>query len=455
MKLTKLIFSAAAFLAGGMIFAQSIGVHGYMDYTNYGIGQRIYNADGTWEYTDPAAEFGSFYNGRTELRLDANASNVEFHTGVRLGAGLSSWYNLYHDLGNTTDMNTFLFTGNVKVNFLNGQLALHTGRYEEANFGYIFNGYQLGASWVTPVAQRGYDTHFTGLEVAPYAVPGLKMLVGLPILPGIDNWNYLNDWAMMIKGVKFMGSYNWLRPNIGFNFGYRPFTFKTDTAGSTAAYTEETLYKYNYGEAYVQANMPTLFSFMKTIVSYDFRYRTAKMSGEDAADGKDWSRFTMSHSLSVSGQISTFSGWTFNVEDRFAYLAPHYLAVNETALFNILGIGVSKPIVGTDYVFGVNSNFEYGQDANGSSLNSDGEYASQYTGDGIGGFHNDWMAVGSLPGSGAPGRYITVFASPYFQKNFQNGYFQVALDLQYNHFTTSKTTQSFNYRVPFKFCFWF
>ena len=227
MKLNKFLISAAALLCGAALSAQTASIHGYMDYTNFGLGQAFNTSSATdaWTYTSPSAEFGSFYNGRTELNVNVTAANFQFNTGVRLDASGGTWYNLYHVVGMENSdgdgyQTTPIHQMNMKVQFFNQQVSLYTGKFEEWNNGFIYNGWQLGGQFVRNAADRDNGQHFTGIEVTPYKVNGLRVMVGLPVIPGWGNglqYGTSNQWKNLYKKVMFLGSYKLMKQNIVFN----------------------------------------------------------------------------------------------------------------------------------------------------------------------------------------------------------------------------------------------
>jgi len=347
MKLNKILIGAAAMLAGAVLTAQTASLHGYMDYTNFALGQEFNTSDSTdtWSYSDPSAEFGSFYNGRTELNLNVTAANFQFNTGVRLDASGGTWYNLYDVVGMANDdedgwQTTPIHQMNMKIQFFNQQLAVYTGKFEEWNNGFIFNGYQLGGQFVRNLADRDFGQHFTGLEVTPYKITGLRLMLGLPIIPGWGNglqYSASNQWKNLYKKAMFMGSYKLMKQNIIFNFGFRPGTYYTgkyyynDLDGATTNY---------FGEGFIQADLPALISGVKLNTTYDIRYRKNAQT----------EKYTTLHYFGISGNISPAANLNINFEDRVVYADDHYVATNEKLFYDILGLGVTYNLPGKPYI---------------------------------------------------------------------------------------------------------
>jgi hypothetical protein len=457
MKLNKIVLGALALLAGSSLAAQTVSLHGYLDYTNFGLGQAFNTSSATdsWTYTEPSAEFGSFYNGRTELNMNVTAANFQFNTGVRLDASGGTWYNLYNVVGMANSdgdgwQTTPVYQMNIKAQFFNQQLAVYTGKFEEWNNGYIYNGYYFGGQFVRNLADRDLGQHFTGIEWTPHQITGLRMMVGVPIIPGWGNglqYSESNQWDNLCKKAMFMFSYKWMQQNITFNGGFRPGTYYTgkyyyyDKDGSTTNY---------FGEGFIQADLPTLFSGVRLNTTYDIRYRK-----NETVD-----TYTTLHYFGVSGTTSPIPNFNINFEDRIVYADDHYVATNEKLLYNNLGLGLSYNIPGKSYVIGFNTNFAYAQDANGTAYSGGDGQISVGTSDGANwnddyAITSDWMTSAASAGYGAPGRYIGVYAYPYFQKNFNNGYAKIGIELQYTNFHVTQTTQNLTYRVPVALCFWF
>jgi hypothetical protein len=455
MKVNKILLSAAAFAAGALLSAQTVSFHGYMDYTNFAVGQENQNlTDSSTKWTEPSAEYGSFYNGRTELNMNVSAANFLFNIGIRLDSSGNSWYSLYHDV--TQTVTTYDASGagtagyaatpfhqmNMRVSFWNDQIFFYTGKFEEWNAGYVFNGYALGGQPVLEIASRDAGQHMTALEFCPQFVNGLKVFAGVPILPVSGNglqYTTTNQWKNLYKKVKFAAQYK-LPIGITFNALYRPGTYYTgiykyDTAdGATTNY---------YSEGTLQADMPYLVPGVPLNATFDIRYRHNDIADKEA----------FLYSLGISGQVKPISNLTVNFENRFAYADDHYIAMNEKLMYDILGADVIYSFAGTPYQVGASVRGIYAQDANGSVYASGGQQNDKTRCE-----YNmtiDWFDAANAPTSGSAGRYITVYGYPYVQKNFANGYARLGVEIEYSHFQTSNTTEGLAYRVPFATCFWF
>lgn len=436
----KLTLIIAIIAIATCAFAQTAALHGYMDYTNMAVGQQFQQAAGSNTFTasDAAAEFGSFYNGRTEINCVVDAANFQFNLGIRTDASLGTWYDLYKTSSDMSKQVASLFhQGNMRVSFLNDQIRVYTGKFEEWNCGYIWGGYVLGGQNIRDLANRDNGQHFTGVEIAPYAVNGLRFMVGFPILPvsgnGVDS-SEGNQWKNLYKKVKIVANYK-LPIGIAFNAGFRPETH----LDGTSSYSAKNL----FGEAYLQFDAPYLIPGLPFNASFDFRYRKVAETGKLA---------TMYY-FGISGKTPSIGNLNISWEDRFAYADDHYIAVNEKMIFNILGIDLSMPITGTDFSWGLATRFTFGADAKGTAFSGDGRVSSSYCDDFA--LDWDWMPFSAHPATGSSGTYIGAYAYPYIQKGFANGYFKTGIEIQYMRQATLNSTQSIGYRVPVALCFWF
>ena len=455
MKMKKLILSAATLaLALTAAQAQQIHVGGYTDFTSTGAAQIISKTgDADWNLGNVVAEFGPVQNGIHFLNFDATAKNVEFHTGVWLGSGIGTWYGglpMFVDRTKDTNDGSPLLQLYVVAHFWYDQIRFYSGNFAGNGFnaGYVLGGYAGGSAHVDPLAMRGdgegTDSAFTGIEIAPFAIPGFKAIIGFPVAPIVTKFENFNSWSHFFKTVKFMAQYKWLQGNMTFNAGVRPGTYGTSN-GSTD-YT-----KSKFGEAFFQIDAPGLIYGFPMNFSYDFRWRTATESGDSTLDGKDWSAFATSHMLLWSMKMDQLvPGWSFAVEDRFGFYAPHYIAINEEAVYNNFGFTMFHNFNGTPYAFGLNANVMYGQDANGTMISRNDVLCSDLIT-----YAGNFMADLTSPGAGAATRYLGVYAYPYVQKNFQNGFVRTGVELQYNMGTsTLGTNQTISWRVPIGLVFW-
>lgn len=480
MKRNKILIMAASLIIGvaAAAVAQEASFHGYMDYTTFGLGQQIGNiqkqgAD-DFDWTDPAAEYGSFYNGRTEINCFFTAANLAFNVGVRMDSSLGEWYacnkdssdNLDDDGVNMPRASTMFHQGNMRASFWQDQIILHAGKYEEWSDGFIYDGWALGGQPMHFLGFRGTGTHFTGVEWVPNMgvfggkLVGFRMIVGVPLLPPSDSydWQEANGGGIIFRKVKIMAQYKWLRPNITFNVGFRPGTYYDGMHESAKNYelSHGSNYTHNFfSAAFLQVDLPSLVPGFKFNASYEARWREADYVGIRDDDSEyDTSKNTSSHYLGISGHTELVPGWVFNFENRIYYAADHYIRVNERTFFEQLGINAMHKIPGTSYNIGCNLNGQLGWDARGTVYNDNGRigddgYSCDFS------FCSEWMQTARMPEAGEPGHYYGIYAYPYFQKDFANGFFRTGVEMQYTYFSSKTDTQAFTYRVPFALCFWY
>lgn len=435
----------AALLSGAASFASSqiVMLHGYTDYTNFPVGQSFsQDTAGDWSHTEAAAEFGSYYNGRTQLETYVEAANFHFELGIRLSASLGSWYDNYStadDGEGSAGDTTYFYKGNMRVDFFKQQLSLYTGKFEEWNNDFILEGYAFEDQAISDLADRSNGQHFTGLEFKPYILPGLRFMAGLPVLPvegnGVNTDAEYNQWKNLYKKVKFMGSYRFAN-NIRLVAGWRPETHYEGTSKYSA-----TSY---FGEAFGQVGfidfVPDLLS---ANVSYDMRYRKVDVINE----------YAYMYYLGASLEYKVNSDLTLNFEDRVSYADEHYIANNEKLIFNSFGFTATYNIPLTAFTLGFKNMNAIAKDANGSLYTSEGRISSDYSDSYA--LTVDYMPVAANISKGESGTYIGVYAFPYIQKNYANGYVRAGVEMQYTRYESSDTTKCFGYRVPVALCFYF
>jgi hypothetical protein len=189
-------------------------------------------------------------------------------------------------------------------------------------------------------------------------------MAGFPILPSSASYDFMeaNSWDNLIKKIKIAASYKWMRPNILFTAGFRPGTYCSGSPDNGTGTNYNTNY---FGEAYLQADLPSLIYGWKFNATYDIRWREAVVNNPI----EEWSRTAFMHYFGISGTTSFFDNMLImNFEDRFMYAGDHYAAINETGIFNQLGIGLFHNISGKPYQIGLTANLTYAQDANGKLM---------------------------------------------------------------------------------------
>ena len=456
MKLNRLILAAAAFaLAGAALGAQSLQISGYAEMPVTAAAQIItQKGDGEWKPGEVVSEFGPPQNGIHFLNLNANYKDVDFHAAMWLGAGLGPWYwdvTMYPDRINGTEgvWNEMY----VVTHFFNDQMRFYSGVFAGNGFtnGYVYGSYVSGQSHVSPLAMRGEngDTSFTGIEVSPFALAGFRAILGFPIAPFTEDYKKYDSWGTFFKSFKLMAQYKWLRPNITFNAGVRPFTY-----GGKTARTKDKEPESLWGEAFLQVDLPSLVQGFPMNLSYDIRWKERSFRGDVLVSGEDWSVTPLAHMAMWSMRTdSLVPGWSFSVEDLFGWYGAHYIAVNEMALYNRLGVSATHGIPGTPFMFGAQAYFMYGQDANGDMMNRNDSWNSDLIG-------YNWNFMGDLkesacaPTKGSAGRYLGVYAYPYVRKNFSNGFASFGVEMQFARGKTTDVGYNISWRVPVGLTFW-
>jgi hypothetical protein len=334
----------------------------------------------------------------------------------------------------------------MKVGFLNDQILLYTGKFEDWNAGYISDGYVFESQNISNLADSTVGQHLTAVEVTPYAVKGLKFIAGLPILPvsgnGVSTSAEYNKWENLYKKAMFEVGYA-VQNDMGLSFtaGFRPGTYYTGVYESSVA-KSDWITNY-YAEGFVQANLLKLIPGVELNASYDIRYR------DDASYtdvyGNSVTHFAMAHMAAVSGQMKPMDALTVAVEDRFFYSSDDYTKSDEKFVYNIFGAKATYKLTGTQYELGLGADFIYAQDALGSAFTG-GSVDSDYFDDIS--LTVKEMGCATLPSTGTAGKYITGYLNPYIQRNFASGYARLGIEAQYSRFETSTVNQAISYRIP-------
>ncbi len=465
MKMYKYLTGAAALLCSSLLTAQNVNVWGFTDMSSQALTQTFYHDSNTdeWTHSEPTTEYGSFFNGSTMLNLDAWAPYIDFHTGVWLGSGLGGWYSgsstyMFAAMSNedttseaykNTSQNAVM-TADVTLHFLEDQVRFHSGKFAGNGWdgGFFYGGWVVDQG-ITHLAMRGdQDQCFTGLEVAPKLVSGLKFIAGFPVAPMNDSYKEFDEWQHFAKSVKARVSYNWALYNVTFLAGVMPNYYAVSSRNDTDNYKQtENHTKKLFGEAFLQVDMPSLVYGMQFLLSYDVRWRDAETT---TFSGEEVSKTTTGHYLAFSTHTTLIPDWDAAAGVCVGYMDDSYSKLNERAVFTTLGFNASHAIAGTQFVCGFNTLFNYMQDANGTYL------ADGYTykvGDFS--FESNFLKQATIPDAGEAGRYMNVYAYPYIQRNFPGGAITTGIEMNYSHFKTSNTTQAFSYRIPISLTFGF
>ena len=188
MKLQKFLIGAAVLSLGSAVFAQSIHIGGYVDYSSTLATQDIHNYadEDKWDNSEVAAEFGPVQNGIHFLNLDATAPNVDFHTNVWIGSGLGPWY---ADVPEYTPGFSVGVVGEIKANdWLSVRLipTMHFGDkkvvFKEQRTGKEVDQYIKSTYMSIPVDLMISAMRFNNYR--PYFVVGMAPVIDLTVKKG-------------------------------------------------------------------------------------------------------------------------------------------------------------------------------------------------------------------------------------------------------------------------------
>ncbi|MCH5290867.1 MAG: hypothetical protein J1D88_03785 [Treponema sp.] len=476
-KLRTLVLGAAFVACASVAGAQTASLHGKVDYTNFGLGQRLDNFGNgdDWDHTDPAAEFGNAGNGETTVDLRVTAANFLFNFGLRLNSSLwqTGDYYVSDDQG-LAYVQTIFYQGNIRAAFFNEQFFIYTGKFEDWNAGYISEGYVLGGQQIHDLASHSVGQHITALEIAPYALKGFKFMAALPILPGHGNdvnTNIgANHWKNLYKKFKLVAQYKLPieDTDIILNAGWRPGTYYSgveayhklskDEDGNYNDFT-----KSFFGEAYIQGNFFSLVPGFDLNATYDFRYRDGKYTTVTSGTKE---HFTTAHMVGVSANLGSdllqVENLSLAIEDRFFYADDDYIFDDEKLIYNRIGARAGYKFGDGPWELGLVFVNTLAADARSTAFSKDGsgKYGKVISDsfDDIAVGYNK-MAISDnftrIP-NGDSGNYHSEYLNPFVQYNLSNGFIRLGVELQFAQVKTGgETYSSFNYRVPVGFCFWF
>ena len=457
MKLTKCILGAAALAIGSGAFAQTVTFHAGFDYTTYGLTQTRQNDDGVKSHTDPSAAYDP--DGNMTVDVAVRAANFEFNLGLYFNAdGGDEEYFDYSDGGKGTPF----YQGNMKVGFFNDQMNLYLGKFEDFNGGFVEDGYVLGSQAVTNLADKDYGQYLTGLQFSPYALSGLKLFAGFPILPirgnGIqsnDDYEY-NQWKVLGKKVKLAASYQ-LPNEMTVNAGFRPGTYfdGVDLGGEMSTATD-TFTESLFGEGYVQFVMPNVVEGVDANFLYDIRYRDGSYT---KTDGTEKEHKTTAHMVGLSAEFGKLfsDALTLALEDRFFFADDDYVVSDEKLIHDVLALSVEYDVSGKPFSVGLGLAGLFAADANGTAFAIDSEddtgakiaSGSYYCNSDIGMSINDMATANVSNLSGDATTYLGAYANPYVRFNFENGAVTLGAEICYTRFFNDNVTNTgLSYRIP-------
>lgn len=460
----------AAQLAAISAGAQTVVMHGALDYTNYGLAQRFTNTNDNWDYTD--TEAGLSGDAISEADLQVKAASFEFNLGIRLNASLGDEGKIdgirkYTDASDGWDGTPF-YKGNMKVGFWNDQINVYAGKWEDWSCDFIQEGYVLGAQNARNFASADMGQYMTAIDFAPMFLSGFRIFVGLPILPGdgngVNNNVQSNYWKNLYKKFQFAAEYKLEEQDMKFSAGFRPGTYYTGVAdpplmdGSDNApggsYLTSFLDDY-FSEVFVQADLPSLIEGVKLNALYDIRWRESRYTKRDGTLEKP---NTFAMSLGVSADIGLVEALPIKGEIRGYYAHDDFIQANEKLFMLTLGAGVEYKLGGSDWTAGFDLRGAFASDARGSAFNLDdngiASVSDAHFDDLEMGFNK--MKTASTAGlEGDNGNYFGIYGYPYLRRDFSVGYVKLGVELQYTRFAANVTNDCFGYRVPVGLCFLF
>lgn len=453
MKLNKIIFTAALACAAGFAGAQTVTLKGNVDYTNYGVIQTFSKAgDADMEHTDPVA--GLSDDAETVVDLNLKAANFEFNLGVKLNESAGDeGDNDYTDYTDGYDGTPF-YQGNMKIGFFNDQLNVYTGKFEDFNAGYFAEGPVFGDQNIRYFASSDMGQYYTALNFTPYVVSGLKVLVGVPILPvggnGVQNTVGANMWKNLYKKINVAAGYTIPGTEFSVTAGWRPGTYYTGvkaydasavTTGDDGAFTKSA-----FGEAFLASELKGITEGLDLIFAADFRYRDAEYTKTDATTA---TAFTYAGVFSAGANISLIEALPLQAELRVMYANDDYIKADEKLLGGELGVSGQHKLAGTNWALGFTLKGKYSVDARGTSY-EDGEVSDIYFDD----FDLGDLNCAASVAAGKSANYISAYANPYVQYNLSNGYIRMGVEAQYSQIKNDDTSNmAISYRVPVGICF--
>lgn len=439
MKARLLAAGFMAVLALGSAAADGLKVKGYAIYSDFlGIQTFRTTPAGTDDsgITVKKEQWWNFKDagGRAQLDFSYSQGDVFFLTTFRLDEA-----NLTNFTSSKEALNP-LNTAHVAIRLLEGQARFRTGMFQEEGFGYDMNGYASGI-WGRYLASNhggATDTLFlTALELMPDEVPGLSVLLGLPIGP----------------------------------YGYTyPTAAQTELPEGVAAWTTNTLnrfrvaFKYDYpviglirgfwynglwGTGKEGKGLNEYFLGLENLFFYDLQYKVAYELQNDLRSSKD----AFAHTATLSTLSRPLPAWTLKADGSL-------FAFNKEWA---LGAGV----------------FDYGVKAT-DALWADGKWGlvskvvvvnsldlkpfelGLLTSVFYEPFSNGHMDLWGQPHSALVnndvnrGNEVAAVANPYFKYAIGQGTVTVGLEVMFNSITVGSTTnRTVGWRLPVDLFFWF
>jgi hypothetical protein len=186
MKLKFLAIGALLVLGWTSAFADGLRVGGYAIYTDYLAIQTTRTTNGVTDSAPVTVNAGPWWllrnvGNRTQFNFSYDSDVVGFVTTFRVDEQMLS----DTSSGLLTNLNP-LNTANITFKLMDGQVKLRSGLYQEEGLGFDFNAYSTGivGRYLASSHGGGTDSNYlTSVTYSPEDVPGLSVLVGVPIAP--------------------------------------------------------------------------------------------------------------------------------------------------------------------------------------------------------------------------------------------------------------------------------
>lgn len=438
MKLNKYILGAAALFAAGYVSAQTVTLKGEVDYSTDALKQQ-FTAENK-EATDAGKVYAGIHSdAKTKVDLSVTAANFEFNLGVKLNssAGDEGMDGKYTDYTDDYDGTPF-YQGNMKIGFFNDQLNVRTGKFESFHAGYIPLPAISDDPIVSYFASAKMGQYFTAVEASPYAVNGLKVMVGLPILPvggnSVQNDVAANQWKNLIKKVSFAAAYIIPGTKIELDAGFRPGTYYTGVKAFDGEVSED-FTKNFFSEGFIGAKMPGLVEGIDMNATLDIRFRDAEYV---KTNGKTEEHTAFFFAGTYNAKINLISFLPMAAELNVFYADDDYIKADEKAFGATLKFNADYKIPETQWQVGAELGGKYAVDAMGT-------YGSSAYFEDLTVTDDHAKAVGGAKTN----NYIAYSIEPFAQYNLGNGYLRMGLRLQQSIAKNEDDTNSvFSYSIP-------
>jgi hypothetical protein len=436
-------------LAAAFSMAQSVALHGYLDYTNFLVSAYgLQNGSDMWLQSQYTASYGSWYSGRTEVRLAVDAANFQFNAGMRLSNSLGTWV--------TPVASEVFYMGNIRADFLDGQVRLFTGKFEEEAFGYRWTtlaaGTLMGNHWgvsnfmhwlgQSTMDNLGYDPQYlTALEVRPAFIDGLSVIAAVPIsinglYPNLPTGAIAvaDYWQNILPRFKAGVSY-FVSP---INATFKAFYFN----GDDFRYADNVAAGIVRGDCHrdinVEMDMPNVANIgLGLRAAYDLQLYTATAGA-------------MKHNAIISAAFTAIPHLFVALDYRFAYASNYYTAANSVMMNKVWVKATYEPV--KNFIVGLQGNAGVMTDSSGQIGAPD---ISGDDGDLGFSLSNSGHTLNTLVIDGTTGLGLGFGVNPYAQLNFSNGFVSLGFDIQYIGYTSATTNMALSFAVPLTVVFWF